>query len=65
MNSHCHINDQIQFVTMTPDGPVRGAGKVAAIYPAGKSHWLHVLQESGTVRMMFEATTKIEVMAAA
>ena len=57
-----HINDQIRFRTLTPEGPFTGTGKVVNINPVGYSHWLHVLQEDGHVRMLFEATTQIEVL---
>lgn len=56
------INDHVHFRTMTPDGPLSGSGIVAKIFPAGQSHWLHVRQEDGHVRMLFEATTQIEVL---
>ena len=58
-----HVNDTIRFVTMTPDGPLKGIGKVAAIRPARTSNWLHVVQDDSSVRMLLEATTKFEVVA--
>ncbi|MDX9995703.1 MAG: hypothetical protein RBS28_10305 [Rhodocyclaceae bacterium] len=57
-----HLNDQVRFRTLTPDGPLSGSGIIAKIFPAGQSHWLHVRQDDGNVRMLFEATTRIEVM---
>ncbi|HEX8964241.1 MAG TPA: hypothetical protein VF801_14655 [Rhodocyclaceae bacterium] len=55
------LNDEIQFSVMTPDGWVSGIGRIAAIFPAAHSNWLHVLQPGGTVRMIFEANAKIEL----
>ena len=65
MHAECavHVNDTIKFVTMTPDGPLKGSGRVAAIRPARTSNWLHILQDDCTVRMLLEATTKFEVVA--
>ncbi len=56
------INDQISFRTLTPDGPYSSTGQVIKILPGGDSHWLHIRQEDGNVRMLFEATTQIEVL---
>jgi hypothetical protein len=55
------LNDEIEFCVMTPDGWVKGVGRVAAIFPAGDSNWLHVIQPGGSVRMIFEGNAKIEV----
>lgn len=35
-----HIHDQIRFRTITPEGPLSGAGEIVKIFPAGQSHWL-------------------------
>ena len=56
------INDQIRFRTLTPDGPYIGTGQVIKVLPGGLSHWLHVRQGDGNIRMLFEATTQIEVL---
>lgn len=55
-------NDHVHFRTMTPDGPFSGTGQIIKIFSAGQSHWLHIRQEDGNVRMLFEATTQIEVL---
>ncbi len=54
------VNDCIHFSMMTPDGRLGGRGRIAKIFPAGNSYWLHVLQDDGLTRMVFEATTTIE-----
>jgi len=54
-----HVEEQVAFRTMTPDGPFSGAGQVVKIFPAGHSYWLHVRQRDGSVRMLYEATTQI------
>ncbi len=54
------VNDCIRFSMMTPDGRLGGRGRIAKIFPAGNSYWLHVLQDDGLTRMVFEATTNIE-----
>jgi hypothetical protein len=56
------INDHIRFRTLTTEGPVTGSGEILEILPAGKSHWLHVRQSDGSVRMLFEATTQAEAL---
>lgn len=56
------LHDHVRFRTMTPDGQIAGSGVITRIMPAGHSRWLHVRQEDGHVRMLFEATTQIEVM---
>ena len=60
--SALHLNDQVRFRTMTPEGLLIGSGIIAKIFPAGQSHWLHVRQDDGNTRMLFEATTQIEVI---
>lgn len=56
------INDPIRFRTLTPDGPLSGTGEILKIFPSGKSYWLHVRQDDGAVRMLYEATTQVEVL---
>ncbi len=56
------IYDRIKFRTLTPDGPFVGNGQIIKIFPAGQSHWLHVKQDDGSVRMLLEATTTVEVV---
>lgn len=56
------VADPVRFRTMTPDGPLSGAGVITKIFPTGTSYWLHVRQEDGSVRMLFEATTTIDVL---
>lgn len=63
MTSAFKLNDEITFSTMTPDGRIQGSGKIVAIYAGGRSYWLHVLQPEGTIRMLFEATTDIQLRA--
>lgn len=55
------INDHIHFRTLTPEGSLSGNGDVLKIFPAGQSYWLHVRQGDGSIRMLYEATTQIEV----
>lgn len=59
-----HVNDQIHFETVTPTGLISGDGTIANIFPVGCSAWIHVLQAGGAVRMLFEATSKIDVLEA-
>lgn len=59
MSAFC-VNDCIRFSTLTPDGRLVGHGRIAKIFPAGNSFWLHVQQDNGQVRMIFEATTQVE-----
>lgn len=47
---------------MTPEGAFFGMGQIIKIFPAGQSYWLHVRQEEGSVRMLYEATSQIEVL---
>jgi len=61
MSAFC-VHDHIRFSTLTPEGPVTGSGEILKILPAGKSHWLHVRQNDGSVRMLFEATTQAEAL---
>ncbi len=56
------INDHVHFRTRTPEGPLSGGGDIIKIFPAGQSYWLHVRQEDGSIRMLYEATTQIEVL---
>jgi hypothetical protein len=56
------INDHVRFRTLTPEGPLSGNGDILKIFPAGQSHWLHVRQGDGSIRMLYEATTQIEVL---
>ncbi len=46
---------------MTPEGPLSGRGQIIKIFPAGQTHWLHIKQDDGSVRMLLEATTTVEV----
>lgn len=57
------IDDHIRFRIINADGPLTGTGRVIKIFPAGQSYWLHVKQDDGSVRMLFEATTEIKVVA--
>lgn len=56
------INDHVRFRTRTPEGPLSGSGDIIKIFPAGQSYWLHVRQVDGSIRMLYEATTQIEVL---
>jgi len=56
------IDDQVRFRITNAEGPLTGSGCVIKIFPAGQSFWLHVKQDDGSVRMLFEATTCIEVL---
>jgi hypothetical protein len=56
------INDHVRFRTLTPEGPFSGSGQVIKILPGGDSHWLHIRQDDDHVRMLFEATTQIDVV---
>lgn len=56
------IHDHVQFRTLTPDGTLAGRGQIIKIFPAGQSHWLHIKQDDGSVRMLLEATTTVEVL---
>ena len=58
--SQFRINDQVRFRVMTADGSLNGAGQVIKIFPAGQSFWLHVRQDDGSVRMLYELTAKVE-----
>jgi hypothetical protein len=56
------INDHVRFRVMTAEGVLSGNGQIIKMFPAGQSHWLHVLQDDGNVRMLFEGTTQIEAL---
>jgi hypothetical protein len=56
------INDHVRFQLMGPEGRINGSGRIAKILPVGKSFWLHVVQDDGSTRMIYEATTKLELM---
>lgn len=56
------IDDQVRFRIINAEGPLTGTGQVIKIFPAGQSYWLHVRQDDGSIRMLFEATTSIEVL---
>lgn len=47
---------------MTPEGRLGGQGRISKIFPAGNSYWLHVRQDDGLTRMVFEATTNVELI---
>ncbi len=59
--SSFRVHDHVQFRTMTPEGPLSGRGQIIKIFPAGQTHWLHIKQDDGSVRMLLEATTTVEV----
>lgn len=54
------IEDHVRCRMITPDGPLTITGRVSKIFPAGQSYWLHIRQDDGAVRMVYEATTQIE-----
>ncbi len=56
------VQDHVQFRTLTPDGPMTGSGQIVKIFPTGQSHWLHIKQVDGSVRMLLEATTTVDVL---
>ena len=58
--SQFRINDHVRFRVMTAEGALTGSGQIIKIFAAGQSHWLHVRQGDGAVRMLYEATTQIE-----
>lgn len=58
--SQYQINDLIRFRVMTADGALTGSGQIIKIFPTGQSYWLHVRQDDGTIRMLYETTTRIE-----
>lgn len=60
--SQFDINDHVRFRVMTPEGALTGSGQIIKVFAAGQSHWLHVRQDDGTVRMLYEATTQIEAL---
>lgn len=56
------VNDHVRFRSLTPEGPLSGSGDILKIFPAGQSYWLHVHQGDGSIRMLYEATTQIEIL---
>jgi hypothetical protein len=56
------IEDHVRCRMVTPDGPLSTTGQIIKIYPAGQSYWLHIRQDDGAVRMVYEATTQIEIL---
>lgn len=58
--SQFRIHDPVRFRVMTPEGAISGDGQIIKIFPAGQSFWLHVRQEDGSVRMLYESTTQVE-----
>jgi hypothetical protein len=54
------IEDHVRCRMITPDGPLSITGQIIKIFPAGQSYWLHIRQDDGGVRMVYEATTQIE-----
>ena len=56
------VADHVRCRMITPDGPLSVTGEIIKIFPSGQSHWLHVRQGDGAVRMIYEATTQIEVL---
>ena len=60
--SQFRITDHVRFRVMTSEGSLTGSGQIIMIFAAGQSHWLHVRQGDGAVRMLYEATTQIEAL---
>lgn len=60
--SQFRINDHVRFRVMTSEGTLTGSGQVIKIFAARQSHWLHVRQGDGAVRMLYEATAQIEAL---
>lgn len=60
--SQFRLNDHVRFRVMTSEGALTGSGQIIKIFAAGQSHWLHVRQGDGAVRMLYEATTQIEAL---
>ena len=58
--SRFRINDHVRFRVMTSEGTLAGRGQIIKMFAAGPSHWLHVRQDDGAVRMLSEATTQVE-----
>jgi hypothetical protein len=54
------INDHIRFRVMTAEGALTGDGLIIKIFPTGQTHWLHVRQNDGSIRMLYESTSQIE-----
>jgi hypothetical protein len=60
--SQFRLNDHVRFRVMTSEGALTGSGQIIKIFAVGQSHWLHVRQGDGAVRMLYEATTQIEAL---
>lgn len=60
--SSFRVADHVSCRMITPDGPLSITGEIVKIFPAGQSHWLHIRQRDGAVRMVYEATTQIDVL---
>jgi hypothetical protein len=60
--SSFRVADHVRCRMITPDGPLSITGEIVKILPAGQSHWLHVRQGDGAVRMVYEATTQINAL---
>lgn len=53
------IGHRVAFRVLGAEGPITGTGEVIKVFAAGKSHWLHIRQSNGEVRMVFEATAQV------
>ena len=60
--SSFRVADHVRCRMITPDGPLSITGEIVKIFPEGQSHWLHVRQGDGAVRMVYEATTLIDAL---
>lgn len=60
--SSFRVADHVHCRMITPDGPLSIKGEIIKIFPAGQSHWLHIRQGDGAVRMVYEATTQIDAL---
>ena len=58
--SQFQINDHVRFRVMTAEGALTGNGQIIKMFPAGQSQWLHVRQDDGAVRMLYESTSQLE-----
>jgi hypothetical protein len=56
------IEDHVRCRMVTPDGPLSITGQIIKIFPAGQSYWLHIRQDDGAVRMVYEATSQINAL---
>jgi hypothetical protein len=56
------IEDHVRCRMITPDGPLSITGQIIRIFPAGQSNWLHIRQDDGAVRMIYEATSQIDAL---